>query len=42
MKTLYESLLDTEIAIEKATNIVENRYFLSILSDLIGVFHGRR
>lgn len=37
MKTLYESILDTETAIEKATNIVEKRYFLSILSDLIGV-----
>lgn len=36
MKTLYESLLDTETAIEKATNIVEKRYFLSVLSDLIG------
>lgn len=35
MKTLYESLLDTETAIEKATNIVEKRYFLSKFCDLI-------
>lgn len=37
MKTLYESLLDTEETTKNITNTVEKQYFLYKLGDLIGV-----